>query len=123
MGIRRRVSTRTLTQGALKLTLALACLLAALAALRGVVPPSLVRTVVPAEAGGKWHACTTAYALTGVVTACGPPLNYTDAWWSAVTHGGGRRGNVEAQTLCLVLSSVAIGLSLMAIVVVLASRR
>ena len=34
------------TQGALKFTLALACLLAALVALRGVVPPSLAQTVV-----------------------------------------------------------------------------
>jgi hypothetical protein len=66
------VRTGTLTKGALKLTLALACLLAALAALRGVVPPSLARTVVwtrwtvvPAAERGKWCACTTAYALTG----------------------------------------------------------
>src|SRR6266478_5454951 len=47
----------------------------ALAALRGVVPPSLVRTrwtVVPTAERGKWRACTTAYALTGVVTASWP---------------------------------------------------
>ena len=122
--------TGTLTKGGLKLVLALACLLAALVALRGVVPPSLTQTVVwtrwtvvPAEAPGKWHACTTTYALTGVVTTCSPPLNYTDAVWSTVTHGGGRRGTVDTQTLCLLLSGVAIGLSLVALVVVLTARR
>jgi hypothetical protein len=124
------VRTGTPTKDALKLTLARACLLAALVALRWVVPPSLTQTVVwtrwtvvPAEVPGKWRACTTAYALTGVVTTCGPPLNYTDALWSTVTHGGGRRGTVEAQALCLVLSSVASGLSLLAVLVALASRR
>jgi len=87
------------TQGALKFTLALACLLAALVALRGVVPPSVAQTVVwtrwtvvPAEERGKWRACTTAYALTGVETTCGQPLNYTDALWWSATHGGTRPG-------------------------------
>jgi hypothetical protein len=86
------VRTGALTKGALKLTLVLACLLAALAAMRRVVPPSLAQTVVPAAERGKWRACTTAYALTGVVTTCGQPLNYTDALWWSVTHGGARPG-------------------------------
>jgi hypothetical protein len=87
------------TKGALKCTLALACLLAALVALRGVVPPSLAQTVVwtrwtvvPAAERGKWCACTTAYAFTGVETTCGQPLNYTDALWWSATHGGTRPG-------------------------------
>jgi len=87
------------TKGALKCTLALACLLAALVALRGVVPPSVAQTVVwtrwtvvPAVEHGKWRACTTAYALTGVETTCGQPLNYTDALWWSATHGGTRPG-------------------------------
>jgi len=86
-------------KGALKLTLALACLLAALVALHGLMPPSLAQTVVwtrwtvvPAEERGKWRACTTAYALTGVETTCGQPLNYTDALWWSATHGGTRPG-------------------------------
>jgi len=86
-------------QGTLKFTLALACLLAALVALHGLMPPSLAQTVVwtrwtvvPAEERGKWRACTTAYALTGVETTCGQPLNYTDALWWSATHGGTRPG-------------------------------
>jgi hypothetical protein len=47
---------------------------------------------VPAAEPAKWCTCTTAYALTEVVTSCGPPRNDTEALWWADTHGGTRPG-------------------------------